>query len=516
MTLSTQRFDQLAAGVRGLDGVDAGSLAGVGLFGAHLAIAETIAELKRVYAPLAARIADLSVPGTAGFARAHGYAAPEKLIAAGLGGTLAEARMLIEAGRALGDPGDGGDGSEDEDDEDDEERQDDHGGPGPGPGPDEGEGAAAERERRRREWEQEQLARERERARRAGLTPTARALEDGHITADAAAVIRATLRALDADTPELSARLREVEAQLVGKAARVSLTDLRTACERAAAAFDASRAEARARRLFEARGIYFSKQADGSIRVSGQLDPETASGLMALADAYTTQAFRAARDHDVPESRTPAQMRADALAVLADHLLGCTAGTTGMRATVMVQVDLKDLTERSGVALNHTTGTAMFAGDLRRWCAETGIIPVVMGSGSQPLDVGRTERLCTAAQKKALIVRDHGCVWCGAPAAWTDAHHIRHWADGGTTDLDNMVLLCRSCHTRVHSTAWAVTRHRGRTWIIPPPDIDPKQTPRPSARDRTSPAAGTTRAPETLASESQASETRASEHANVL
>ena len=87
------------------------------------------------------------------------------------------------------------------------------------------------------------------------------------------------------------------------------------------------------------------------------------------------------------------------------------------------------------------------------------------------------------------MARDGACVWCDAPAAWTDAHHIRHWSDGGGTDLDNMVLLCRSCHTRIHDTEWEVERRDGEAWIIPPPRIDPNRVPIPAARTRTAPAA---------------------------
>jgi hypothetical protein len=97
---------------------------------------------------------------------------------------------------------------------------------------------------------------------------------------------------------------------------------------------------------------------------------------------------------------------------------------------------------------------------VRRITCDAGIIPTVLGSDSQPLDVGRKTRTIPAAIRRALEQRDRGCTWagCGAPVAWCDAHHIIHWADGGDTSLGNLALLCRTHHTATHN---------GET---PPPD----------------------------------------------
>lgn len=77
---------------------------------------------------------------------------------------------------------------------------------------------------------------------------------------------------------------------------------------------------------------------------------------------------------------------------------------------------------------------------------------VVMGPNSLPLDIGRTTRLIPTHIRRALIVRDQGCVFpfCDKPPGWTEAHHIQHWADGGPTSLPNLVLLCSKHHHEVH------------------------------------------------------------------
>jgi hypothetical protein len=97
--------------------------------------------------------------------------------------------------------------------------------------------------------------------------------------------------------------------------------------------------------------------------------------------------------------------------------------------------------------------------------------PVLGGAPSQPLDVGRTSRVVSPAQRTALAVRDGGCVFpdCDRPLAWCEAHHLWHWLHGGPTDLDNLALLCRAHHRAVHEGGWQLTRAPdGRLTATPP------------------------------------------------
>jgi Domain of unknown function (DUF222)/HNH endonuclease len=86
--------------------------------------------------------------------------------------------------------------------------------------------------------------------------------------------------------------------------------------------------------------------------------------------------------------------------------------------------------------------------------------PILGGAPSQPLDVGRSSRVITPAQRSALAVRDGGCVVpdCDRPLAWCEGHHLVHWADGGPTDLANLALVCRAHHRAVHEGGWQLTR----------------------------------------------------------
>ncbi|MDZ7886028.1 MAG: DUF222 domain-containing protein [Mycobacterium sp.] len=98
---------------------------------------------------------------------------------------------------------------------------------------------------------------------------------------------------------------------------------------------------------------------------------------------------------------------------------------------------------------------------------------VTIDNAGAPLDVGRAERLFTTTIRKGLAVRDGGCAHpgCGRPVSWCDAHHIQPWGSGGTTCIDNGVLLCRLHHTAIHHGGWQVYLGPDRhPWFIPPHD----------------------------------------------
>ncbi|MFT4011040.1 MAG: DUF222 domain-containing protein [Nocardioidaceae bacterium] len=125
------------------------------------------------------------------------------------------------------------------------------------------------------------------------------------------------------------------------------------------------------------------------------------------------------------------------------------------------------------------SGEALSVGTVRRMACDAEIIPAVLGSEGQLLDLGRVQRLVTTALWQALVLRDRHCAFPGCtrlPIA-CDAHHVQHWADGGPTSLDNMVLLCRRHHTLVHRSPWALSIDEltRRPVFHPPPGL--KHTP---------------------------------------
>lgn len=127
-----------------------------------------------------------------------------------------------------------------------------------------------------------------------------------------------------------------------------------------------------------------------------------------------------------------------------------------MAATVVVTMELETLL--GGLkAASLDTGGRVSAGEARRLACHAGIIPVVLGGPSVPLDVGRKRRFHTEAQRIAMGVRDGGCTaaGCDAPPAMTEAHHDDvSWGEGGGTSVAKGRLLCPSHHRRVHDPAF--------------------------------------------------------------
>ncbi len=130
----------------------------------------------------------------------------------------------------------------------------------------------------------------------------------------------------------------------------------------------------------------------------------------------------------------------------------------GDATSVVVTIDHDAL--RTGLGLATTsTGEVITAGEARRLACTAGILPAVLDGTSRVLDLGRTQRLFTPAQRKALAIRDRHCRTdgCDIPAAWCEAHHETPWSQGGTTDLDNALLLCSFHHHRAHDPTYQRT-----------------------------------------------------------
>ena len=99
----------------------------------------------------------------------------------------------------------------------------------------------------------------------------------------------------------------------------------------------------------------------------------------------------------------------------------------------------------------------------RRWACDANIVPIVLGTKSEPIDIGESKRLADKRLRRALAIRDRGCAvpGCGRTPNQCHAHHIHHWADGGRTTLNNMVLVCQFHHRLIHHAGWQVHMDNG-------------------------------------------------------
>jgi hypothetical protein len=219
--------------------------------------------------------------------------------------------------------------------------------------------------------------------------------------------------------------------------------------------------EQRAERLrHRTRYLSVFPNNEGMYVVKGLLPPETAALLMRAIEA-ASDALSSSAAKDDGEHPDPAQRRADALGLVAERALaaGLTGGDSpisGSRAEryqVMVHVEPKSLLEHGEPGMSELEdGTRLSAESSRRLSCDAGCVEVEVehGSDGAVLDVGRRARTVPPAMRRALEVRDRGCRFPGCGLRFTDAHHVVHWANGGDTSLQNLLLLCARHHRAVH------------------------------------------------------------------
>jgi hypothetical protein len=137
-----------------------------------------------------------------------------------------------------------------------------------------------------------------------------------------------------------------------------------------------------------------------------------------------------------------------------------TPQTAGVNATIVVTMTLERLLAEHATALLDD-GSRVTAGQARRLACEAGIVPAVLGTASQPLDLGRAARLYSKAQRFALGLRDGGCTakGCETSASGCHPHHDDPWSRLGLTDLANGRLLCPRHHRPAHDARYAMTTH---------------------------------------------------------
>ncbi|WP_157598525.1 HNH endonuclease signature motif containing protein [Phycicoccus sp. Root101] len=203
------------------------------------------------------------------------------------------------------------------------------------------------------------------------------------------------------------------------------------------------------------RSLVKSRGPVGMSRYTLLLDEEGAAVVDAAVDALA----KPRRDEDTGEldPRTPAARRADALLDLVARAVSAPSGVPRQAKTsLVVTVPLDVLQGRCRGAGMTLDGEALTVGAVRRMACDAQVIPVVLGARGEVLDQGMGRRLFDRAQVRHLWLRDGQCTFpgCSKPAAWTDAHHLVHWADGGPTDIDNAALLCRAHHTVVHTNRY--------------------------------------------------------------
>jgi len=323
------------------------------------------------------------------------------------------------------------------------------------------------------------------------------ALAAGEIGVEAALAITVNLeRARDRADRE---RIAAGEAWLVGEARSSSADLVAGQAKTWRDALDPDGSEPRVDRIHRLRRFSVGRETvDGLTPFSGLAEPEFAATLRSALSERTSPARRprfldlgdapagdAGPCDDIPDDpRTSDQRRYDILQGLL--LAGIRADGTNRTpltsvATVNVVVRASDLANASGPAWLDDVRDPISAALAEQIACDGGIQIIGVGAHGEPLWLGRRERLFTAAQRRALAVRDGGCVFpgCTAPPSWSQAHHVVPWGSDGATDIDNGVLLCHFHHRVMHRGDFRMRMRDGRPELLSPRWIDPDQRWRP-------------------------------------
>ncbi|HUP68407.1 MAG TPA: DUF222 domain-containing protein [Acidimicrobiales bacterium] len=181
----------------------------------------------------------------------------------------------------------------------------------------------------------------------------------------------------------------------------------------------------------------------------------------------------AAATHDSAESRPTA---ADALLSMAETMLryGPQARDGGDRYQAVVIVDAKVLAGDGPGRCEIDNGPAISPELARQITCDSSVIMTILGAGGEPLNIGRTTRTIPRAIRRALRIRDGKCRFPGCTQRrFVDGHHIQHWSHGGETSLENLVLLCRLHHRKVHEEKFTVRYDGGTKFSFARPDGTP-------------------------------------------
>ena len=291
-------------------------------------------------------------------------------------------------------------------------------------------------------------------------------MADGAVSPAQAKVVVEAVDALPSDLdPDLVAK---AEGQLVGWCTRFAPHELRRLGKRILAVVDpatgdqadAKRLEAEEQTARQKMRLTLKPQGDGTTRVSGLLPDSSATRLKTYLEAYTSPR----NPHNTPTGvgeadRIPYPGKlAHAFCALLEHLDPRKLPEHGGDATTLiVTMTLDDLRRDLGTASvldgsDPALGPNLSATEARRLACTGQIIPAVLGSQGEVLDLGRADRLFRPPQRKAIRLRDRRCrvKGCDHPAAWCETHHLKPWAEGGKSDLANGITICSWHHHRIH------------------------------------------------------------------
>src|SRR3984893_329580 len=246
------------------------------------------------------------------------------------------------------------------------------------------------------------------------------------------------------------------EPKLLKQAAKLSVARFRNACMHARHAADPEGYVAEEKEGVEARSLTLTTVDNGLVLVNGILDKVGGAALRTALEPLATRAGKG--DYRHRERRL-----ADALVDLSMHALdsGVLPQQGSQRTALQVTTSLETLVGLCGApAAEMEVSLPISAKAVERLACDCSVTRILLGSDSMVIDVGRARRTVRGPKRKALNARDHHrvCPGCDRPPTYTSAHHLVHWARGGSNELPNLALLCYRHHWNVHEGNWQIVR----------------------------------------------------------
>lgn len=317
----------------------------------------------------------------------------------------------------------------------------------------------------------------------AATTPADDSIAEGALDGGAADDATSALR-----NAEANAAWETAATQLIDEARNRTVEELASAARTIRDLLDPTGAQQRFEQRFEARSFRRWTDRDGIRHGSFTFEDEGGAWIESIIDTalrprrggprFVDPDEKARAEELATDPRTNDQLAYDLMfdvlraGALADAETVFGTRQAGIRIVATADA-LSDATAgRPTVALVEDTDTTVPGWLVARHTCDTGTVTCTLDTQGNPLDLGREARLFSAKQRLTLAVRDGGCRWtgCDRPASYCEAHHIDPYSEGGRTDIDRGILLCRWHHMQLHHGGWRITRHGKADFLLHPPD----------------------------------------------
>jgi hypothetical protein len=338
----------------------------------------------------------------------------------------------------------------------------------------------------------------------ASLPAMRKALAATEVGVDGVVAVAAPLLSCGAGTLAILAADEELAASARGEGADAAppacADELRALATVWAMYLDQDGAEPREARALRKRGLMIGPCRDGLHAIRGSLIPEVAGQLQRAFDSVlnprvngvaasagpffaASDAERETPDADDPDAplavtaddRTRAQKQHDALATVLNTVAGALPTLGGAAPTLVVSVREQDLAVDRGFAHIAGCDEPISLASARHIACSGAVQRVVFDSTGRIVQLGSLERVFTSHQRRAIALRDGGCIipGCSVSADWCEIHHVTEHSRGGPTHTDNGVLLCWHHHRTLGTSGWKVRMNHGMPEVRGPSWWDP-------------------------------------------